>query len=83
MNYKRKRARVCTRRQYSTRAGNQRFIAHHPAWMCWWPAWHDILFHSRPHRRATTALAHAIKQDAIDPNAALWPLHKKPHKYYW
>ena len=54
----------------------------HVSMMRQWPAWHDILFHSRPHRRATQRLAWEIVRGA-DPDDIAWPLRRKPHKYYW
>lgn len=47
-----------------------------------YPRWHDILFHSRPHRRRTKALERLLAK-GVDPDAANWPLRRKPHKYYW
>ena len=52
-------------------------------WMGSWPSWWDILFHRRPTRRAEAAVAGAVMRGEVDPDAALWPLEKKPHKYYW
>lgn len=47
-----------------------------------YPAWHDILFHTRPLRRATKRCEHKVIQGA-DADDLAWPLAKKPHKYYW
>ncbi len=47
-----------------------------------YPRWHDIVFHHRPHRQATKALARAVIR-GDDPDAVSWPLRHKPHKYYW
>lgn len=52
---------------------------------CWsgnWPAAWDILYHRRPHRRATKRLEIAVMHGA-DPDNLAWPVAKKPHVYYW
>jgi hypothetical protein len=51
--------------------------------MCWWPSWWDSLHHRRPHRRRTAAVEGKILRGEIDADAALWPISKKPHTYYW
>lgn len=52
-------------------------------WLSHWPRHHDITYHTRPRRRAEAAVAAAIVRKGVDPDAAIWPLEKKPHKYYW
>ena len=81
-HYKRKKSRVHVRSGYSYRAGRKRFEGHHPCWMCWWPAWHDIVHHRRPPRRRARAMEHKTLRGA-DPDAMCWPLDKRPHVYYW
>lgn len=82
-HFRRHKPRTRTSRGYSSRAGNERFKAHHANWMCWWPAWHDIIFHRRPHRRRTAELERAVLHDRVDADIAAWPTAKRPHKYYW
>lgn len=48
-----------------------------------WPRWHDIVYHSRPRRRAEKKAADDLVADRQDAEAALWAVEKKPHKYYW
>ena len=81
-NFKRKMPRARTSSGYSNRVGRARFAKHHPAWMCAWPAWHDIIYHRRPHRRETAQLVRAALMGA-DLDEIAWPLSKKPHHYYW
>jgi hypothetical protein len=81
-NFKRRMPRARTCRGYSNRAGRARFEQHHSAWMCSWPAWHDILCHRRPHRRETARLLHAALMGS-DLDEIAWPHSKKPHRYYW
>lgn len=52
------------------------------AWWGTWPRWHDLVFHTRPRRARTRALENRVLHGA-DPDALVWPLSKKPHKYYW
>ena len=69
-NYKRRRARANTR-------GNLDNMSH-------WPAWWDLVFHTRPKRRKGKALTTKIVKGDVDPDAAVWPLgNHKPHRYYW
>jgi len=51
-------------------------------WMGNWPRWHDIVFHTRPHRRRTREAIVQVMQ-GHDPDAIIWPVEKKPHIYYW
>ena len=81
-NFKRNKPRLRTFRGYSMRAGAARFDKYHSAWMCSWPAWHDILHHRRPPRRKTAALERAVLSGA-DADAIAWPTGKRPHLYYW
>lgn len=55
----------------------------HHYWLSSWPAWHDIQFHRRPHRRYTKTMEHRVLSAAIDPDEACWPLAKKPHIWFW
>lgn len=59
-----------------------RTLAHTPARWLGTPSRHNIVFHSRPRRRLDSKLARSIRS-GIDPDATLWPLSKRPHKYYW
>ena len=80
-NFRRNKPRLRTSRGYSRRTGRERFKKHHP-WMCWWPAWWDILHHSRPQRRRDMRCEKAVLNGA-DPDNIVWPLSRKPHQYYW
>lgn len=49
-----------------------------------WPRWHDLIFHTRPRRRAEHAELVRVLHDEVDADEALFPLgNHKPHKYYW
>jgi hypothetical protein len=80
-HFKRMKPRLRTNRGYSTRAGNKRFRQHHACWMCWWPAWWDIIYHRR--RRRSAAIEGKILRGEVDADATVWPVGKKPHAYYW
>jgi hypothetical protein len=45
-------------------------------------AW-DIIMHTRPRRAQEKRLARAVQVGKLDPDAALWPLEKKPHRWYY
>jgi hypothetical protein len=45
---------------------------------CWWTHMHMIV----PARRQEAARLHQIERGA-DPDAIIWPSHRKPHVYYW
>jgi hypothetical protein len=47
------------------------------------PRWWDILFHTRPTRRKAAEVTKAVLLGKIDPDAAVWPLSRKPRIYYW
>lgn len=81
-NFRRNKPRARTSRGYSNRAGKERFAKHHPAWMCWWPAWWDIVYHRRPTRARAAAIERKVLKGA-DADAVVWPVNKKPHNYYW
>ena len=81
VNFRRNKPRLRTSRGYSRRAGRERFEKDYP-WMCWWPAWRDILHHSRPRRRGDKRCGKAVL-DGADPDNIVWPLLRKPHQYYW
>lgn len=64
--------------------GKSRLQAHtHFKSMSSWPAWHDILHHSRPRRRCDKKIADDIRTDRVDADEAAWRPSKKPHQYYW
>lgn len=48
-----------------------------------YPRWHDIMFHTRPRRKAERHMEQQMLHGRLDPEAANWPLAHKPHKYYW
>ncbi len=73
-HFKRKRPRTALRRH---RPSGRSFSLRS------WPARWDIIYHTRPHRRRAQHMLAAIKSGRIDPDAAAWPLSKKPHYYYW
>jgi len=47
------------------------------------PRWWDLVFHTRPHRARTKAIARRIMRGEIDPDDTAWPLPDKPTKYFW
>lgn len=55
---------------------------HYVSMMGSYPAWWDREFHTRPHRAATKRLERKIITGA-DPDDIVWPLRRKPHRYYW
>jgi hypothetical protein len=73
-NFKRNKPRT---RSYGSRGSSR------TCWLNTWPAWHDILYHSRPRRRADTELAGRVRRGEIDPDDTVWAANHKPHKYYW
>ncbi len=52
-------------------------------WASGWPRWWDIVFHRRPHRRKAWQVTKRVLAGKIDADAAVWPLDRKPHRYYW
>lgn len=46
-----------------------------------YPRWWDKVFHTRPRRAATRSAERAAL--LTDAEGLIWPLDKKPHKYYW
>ena len=53
-------------------------------WISSWPAWHDLVFNTRPKRRLNRALERAVLMDRVDADDCPWPLGScKPHRYYW
>lgn len=83
-HYKRKRPRTVSGIGYS-RLGLGHRLGIDPddvRWLGNWPRSHDIAFHTRPARRKSKALAHAILNGA-DPEDTVWPDGRKPHHYYW
>lgn len=83
-NFRRKKPAHRTSHRYSSRTFEKRYKVKDwwVAWICKAPAWHHIVFHRRPRRRATAAMENKILR-GHDPDAAEWPLDKKPHRYYW
>lgn len=76
-NHKRRRPRTKSRRPH--------FARHDPDvryWLCRWPAWWDIVFHTRPQRRKEKELEKKVLSGA-DPDEIVWPVDKKPHHYFW
>ena len=85
MNHKRKRSRTRVRGRRMNKwqakeigSGYDKY-----GWLGNWPAWWDIVFHRRPHRRRAFATTRAVMLGKIDADAAVWPVSKKPHNYYW
>jgi len=79
-NHKRKKARS------QMGAGSQNDLKRKlgPDWR-WWrdaPSGHNILFNTRPRRRAERQLEKKILRGA-DPDGIAWPLSSKPFDYYW
>lgn len=82
-NFRRRRPRLSTTHTgYSHRAGRNRYAAPGHRWMGNWPAWWDLVFHTRPRRRRTREAVVLIMQGR-DPDGITWPVAKKPHVYYW
>lgn len=52
-------------------------------WLNTWPASYDIIYHTRPSRRAMSRLLRCVVTGQVDPDAVAWPLSKRPHVYYW
>ena len=81
-NFKRKRSRTRVRgaglnKWESKKLGNEW------RWLSNWPAWWDIVFHRRPHRRRAAKTTRQILLGKVDAEGAIWPVSKKPHNYYW
>lgn len=49
-------------------------------WSSNYPRWWDQMFHTRPRRQEERLLCRLAERDVED---GIWPLSKKPHKYYW
>lgn len=82
-HYKRKRPRTTGgQKRDKWKAKKFKSIGRYYWWMGNWPAWWDIVFHTRPHRRRAAAVTHAVLKGA-DADGANWPVSKKPHNYYW
>ena len=47
------------------------------------PNWWNVLYFHRPQRRLTKCLEGAIVKLRVKPDAAIWPLSRKPMIYYW
>ena len=83
-NYKRKRSRTSSRGrsldkwQAKARDGYDSY-----GWLNNWPAWWDIVFHRRPHRRRAAQTTRRVLLGKVEADAAIWPVSKKPHNYYW
>lgn len=81
-NFKRTRSRI----HMGTGSTNdlQRRFKEEPNWR-WWkstPSSHNIVFHTRPRRRAERRMEKLVLK-GVDPDNMNWPLDKKPHEYYW
>jgi len=73
-HHRRKRARINT--PGSGRSGGE--------WIDHWPAWFDLVYHTRPRRRRETALLKAVLDGTADPDNVAWPLgSSRPLEYYW
>ena len=73
------------KRKYPRSKGTRHFDKHDGCiehWMTRWPASWDIIYHTRPRRRKTKAMEKKILQ-GFDFESTIWPVNKKPHKYYW
>lgn len=83
-HYKRKRARIKGSGHYSANGLQHRLGDRYDGreWLRNWPRAHDILFHTRPGRRACRRLERKVLAGA-DADGVAWPLSKKPHVYYW
>jgi hypothetical protein len=46
------------------------------------PKWHDLIHHTRPHRRDERVCLAKLKAGA-DPDGIAWPVWGKPVIYYW
>ena len=49
-------------------------------WCSQTPGWWNTLFHHRPKRREHGRLIHKVLRGEEE---LIWPLDKRPHKYYW
>ena len=66
------------------RHGNHgRGIRYQYSMMNSYPAWWDRIFHTRPTRAAEKHLLRAVRRGIVDADDAAWPIHGKPHIYYW
>lgn len=77
-HYKRKRAKTSSSGQSNDRWNNKQ-----RRWMCHWPRWWDIVFHTRPTRRRAGMVTRNVLLGKVDAEDASWPMSKKPHVYYW
>jgi hypothetical protein len=50
---------------------------------CRAPSWWNRLMHTRPRRHIERELCKRIVKDEIDLDEVSFPLHTKPHSYYW
>lgn len=83
-HYKRKRPRTFGHKSYNKwkeRELERQGIYYY--WMGSWPRWWDIVFHRRPHRRKALQVTRRVFDGRVDADAAVWPLDRKPHQYYW
>lgn len=81
-NHKRKRPRSNTRGGRFDRWKAKK-LGDEYRWLNNWPAWWDIVFHRRPHRRKADKLTRAVFLGKVEADNAAWPVHKKPHRYFW
>jgi hypothetical protein len=82
MNHKRKRSRTRVRGNRFDKWRAKEF-GNEYRWLNNWPAWWDIVFHRRPHRRRAMETTRAVLLGKIDADNATWPVSKKPHNYFW
>lgn len=47
------------------------------------PGWWDNFYNNKPKRCQANNLCKKIVSGAVDPDAAIFPLEKKPKFYYW
>ena len=83
MNYKRGKPRTSNGGRRSIDRWRMKQFGDDWHWMCNYPRWWDIVFHRRPHRRRAMETTRAVLLGKVDADAAIWPVSKKPHNYYW
>lgn len=79
-HYKRKYPRTASSGPHYSKWESKKRNRH---WMSNYPRWWDVVFHTRPNRRANTRMMRSVFIGNVDEDEAVWPLSKKPHKYYW
>lgn len=83
-HFSRKRSRITSSKGYSRNGLKHRLGRRYSpdAPYLIYPRSHDLLYHTRPGRRAVRHLERAVMKGA-DAEELTWPLSKKPHTYYW